>query len=145
MVTNRRNGFTLIEVVVAMLVLAILAAIAYPSYGQYVVRGSRAAAQNELQELASVEEKIYLNSNAYSGSLTTAYDGTATGGLGKTTGQTADGKYTLTLAAAGQSYTLSATPVSGTPQANDGSFSIASDGTKACGTPTPSWCTNGSW
>ena len=143
--TNRAHGFTLIELMIAVAVVAILTLLAYPSYVQYIVKGSRSAAQTELQELASMQEKIYLNSNGYTGNLTTAYNATAAGGLGKTAGMTADGKYTLELVAAGQSFRITATPRAGIPQANDGSFSIASDGSKACGTPTPTWCTNGSW
>ena len=141
----RARGFTLIEVLIAVVIVAILAAVAYPSYQNYIIRASRAAAQNELTELSSVQEKIFLNANAYTANLATAYDGTATGGLGKTTQRTQDGRYDLTLAATAQSYTLTATPVAGTTQASDGAFSIASTGAKACGTPTPAWCTNSSW
>ena len=141
----RQRGFTLTEIVIVVVIVAILAAIALPSYQRYVIKASRVAAQNEVSELSSMQEKIFLNSNAYTVNLATAYDGTAAGGLGKTTQQTTDGKYTLALTGNAQSYTLTATPVAGTPQASDGAFSIASTGAKACGTPTPSWCTNGTW
>lgn len=142
---HKDDGFTLIELLIAVAVAALLVFIAYPSYVQYLVRGSRAAAQNELQELAGTQEKIYLNANGYTANLSAAYDGTLAGGLGKTSGNTTDRRYALSLVSAGQSYTITATPAPGTPQASDGSFSIASDGTKACGTPVPSWCANGSW
>jgi type IV pilus assembly protein PilE len=141
----RAGGFTLIEVMVAVVIVAILVTIAYPSYQRYLIRGSRAAAQNELTELSAFKENIFLNSNAYTAILSTAYDGTAHGGLGKTTQRTADGKYDLALTATAQSYTLTATPVAATIQASDGAFSIASTGAKTCGTPTPSWCANSSW
>lgn len=141
----RQRGFTLTEIVIVVVIVAILAAIALPSYQRYVIRASRAAAQNELSELSSMQEKIFLNSNAYTVNLAAAYDGTAAGGLGRTSQQTTDGKYTLALTGTAQSYTLTATPVAGTPQASDGAFSIASTGAKACGTPTPSWCTNSTW
>src|SRR6185436_17585631 len=103
------------------------------------------AAQTELVELSSMQEKIYLNSNAYTNSVTTAYNGNSNGGLGKTTGRTGDNKYTLSLVVAGQSYVLTATPVAGTPQANDGAFSIASDGNRACVAPVAKWCMNNGW
>lgn len=142
---QRSKGFSLIELLIAMAVVGILSAIAYPSYVQYVVRGSRAAAQIEIQELSSMQEKIYLNANAYSANISAAYAGTASGGLGKTSGKTDDSKYTLSVVSTGQSYTITATPVAGTAQASDGSFSISSDGSKTCGIPTPSWCVNSSW
>lgn len=137
-------GLSLIELLVALAIVAILTAIAYPSYRDYVIRSSRTAAQNELVELSSIQEKIYLNSNAYSSSITAAYTGTAAGGLGKTSGTSDDGKYTLTVASPGQSYTISATPVAGSTQQNDGAFSISSNGTRSC-TPTPKWCQNSTW
>lgn len=138
-------GFTLIEVLIALALVAILTTVAFPSYRDYIVRSSRSAAQTELLELSSVQEKIYLNANAYSGDVAAAYNGTATGGLGKTGGRTDDGKYTLALATAGQMYTLTATPVSGTAQQNDGAFSIGSDASRACVAPAAKWCVNGGW
>jgi type IV pilus assembly protein PilE len=138
-------GFTLIEILIAVVLVAILAAIAYPSYRDYVVRSSRAAAQAELLELSSVQEKIYLNSNAYSADVAGTYNGNANGGLGKTGGTSADGKYALALAVAGQSYTLTATPVAGTTQEGDGAFAIASDGSRTCVAPAPKWCANATW
>lgn len=139
------GGFTLIELVITVMVVAILVAVAFPSYQRYVVRMSRVAAQNELTELSSMQEKIFLNANAYTGNISTAYDGTANGGLGKASGTTDDAKYTLSVVSTGQTYTLTATPVAGTSQASDGVFSISSTGARTCGTPVPSWCTNGVW
>ena len=139
------TGFSLIELMVALVIVGILVAVAYPSYQRYLVRNTRVAAQIQVSQLSSMQENIFLNSNAYSGNMTTPYDGTANGGLGVTSGGTDDGKYTLTVVSAGQSYTITATPVAGTSQASDGAFSIASTGARTCGAPTPSWCTNGVW
>ena len=132
----RSRGFTLIELMIAVVVIGLLAAIALPSYRSYVTRGSREAAQAELVEYAGTEEKIFLNSNAYTAALTTAYNGTSAGGLGVTTGKTRDGRYTLSAAVTGASYTLTATPIAGTSQASDGNLTIASDGTRTWGSKT---------
>src|SRR5688572_15664865 len=94
---RRAGGFTLIEILIVVALAAILLTVAYPSYRDYTVRSSRSAAQTELVELSSMQEKIYLNSNAYTNSVTAAYNGASTGGLGKTTGRTSDNKYTLAL------------------------------------------------
>lgn len=140
----RISGFSLIELMVAVVIVGILAAIAMPSYSNYVIRGSRAAAQTELLEMASLQEKIYLNSNAYTASVNTAYNGTSAGGLGRTTGQTSDNKYALALSGGGQTYTLTATPVAGTGQAGNGCLTIQENGMRqwhenndACNSASP--------
>jgi type IV pilus assembly protein PilE len=132
------RGFTLIELMITVVIIGIIAAVAYPSYTQYVVRASRQAAQTQLVQLANLQEKIYLNSNAYTGAVTTNYDGTSAGGLGLASGTTTDGKYTITLSptTASQAFTLTATPVSTSPQANDGVISISSTGAKIWGSAT---------
>ena len=131
---NYSSGFSLIELMVAVAIVGILAAIAMPSYNNYVIRGSRAAAQTELLQLAAVQEKIYLNSipNAYTANVATAYNGNSTtGGLGRASRQTSDGKYDLSLtvgAAPSQTYTLTAAPVAGKTQAGDGNITISENG-----------------
>lgn len=142
---SRSAGLTLIELLVVVAVIAILGAIAYPSYRDHIRKSARVAAQQELLELSAMQEKIYLNSNAFTSKLTDAYDGTTTGGLGKTSGKSTDGRYTLGLTATAQSYTLSATPVAGSQQDGDGAFQLASTGTRTCPNPAPSWCKNGIW
>ena len=124
---------------------ALLTAIAYPSYRDHLRKSARVAAQQELLELSGMQEKIYLNANAFTTKLTNAYDGTTNGGLGKTGGKSTDGRYTLALTATAQSYTLSATPVTGSQQDGDGVIQLASTGTRTCPDPAPSWCKNGIW
>lgn len=133
---RRTRGFTLIELMITTAIVAILAAVAFPSYTRHLVRASREAAQTELLQLASSQEKIYLNSNSYSASVTGAYNGKSDGGLGRTSGKTTDAKYSLALTPTipGQSYTLTATPVTGLSQAADGAISIDSTGQRLWGT-----------
>jgi type IV pilus assembly protein PilE len=121
------SGFSLIELMVALIVVGVLASIAIPSYQSYLVRAAREEARTELLHLASLQEKIYLNSNAYTSSLSAAYDGNSGGGLGSD-GQTANHKYTIQLVSDGQAFTLTATPVVDGPQADDGDISISSNG-----------------
>lgn len=135
MKTTRANGFSLIELMVTVAIIGILLAIAVPNYNDYIRRASRSAAQSELLELASIQEKIFLNSSAYALNVTSSYNGSSAGGLGRTSGTTNDGKYTLSVnPVQSTTYTLTATPVAGSTQATDGTITINESGQRLWGT-----------
>ncbi|MDF3931613.1 type IV pilin protein [Pseudomonas citronellolis] len=112
--TNRRQqGFTLIEMMVVVVILGILAAIAFPNYQEYVLRGKRAEGQALLNEAAAHEERWY-SLNPGSGYIT-SQSSVASLALNHTTGTsvTSDtGLYNLTVGTSGSDggYTLTATP-----------------------------------
>ncbi len=115
---------------IVVAIVGVLAAVALPSYRNHIINASRSAAQTELLDLASLQEKIFLNSNNYTPNVTTAYNGTAAGGLGRTSGMSKDGKYTITLdiTVPAQTFTLTATPVEETSQEGNGNITISENG-----------------
>jgi len=62
---RRERGFTLIELMITVVIVAILAAIAFPSYQRYVLRSHRVEAQALLSEAAARQERYYSQNNAY--------------------------------------------------------------------------------
>ena len=58
-------GITLIELMIVIVIVAVLASIAVPSYRQYIVRTHRAEAKTALMQLAAAQEKFYLQNNRY--------------------------------------------------------------------------------
>jgi type IV pilus assembly protein PilE len=68
-VSGRRTaGFTLIELMITVSIVAILAAIAIPSYNAYIRKSRRTDAKSALLDMASLEERYFSSNNAYSSS-----------------------------------------------------------------------------
>ncbi|MTW23048.1 type IV pilin protein [Allochromatium palmeri] len=61
----RQQGFTLIELMITVAIVGILAAIAYPSYQEYVRASRRADAQTVLLENAQFMERYYTTNGRY--------------------------------------------------------------------------------
>jgi type IV pilus assembly protein PilE len=69
---NKSTGFTLIELMIAVAIVGILAALAYPQYVEYVAKGRRAECRSALLVASQKMEKFYSNNNAYPTTLAAA-------------------------------------------------------------------------
>ncbi|MGH8508937.1 MAG: type IV pilin protein [Gammaproteobacteria bacterium] len=132
-------GFTLIELMITVAVVAILAGIAYPSYQDFVQRSRRQEAKAALADAAARQEKFYLNNKTYTATLGAA-------GLGM---QATAGEYTIAISAATAvcpivtCYALTATPTVGGPQTGDtkcATLTLNSSGVKSATGTMPNTC-----
>ena len=100
-----QRGFTLIEMMIVVAIIGTLAAIAYPSYDEYVKRGNRTEGQALLSDASARQERYFAQNNAY----ITADADVAKLGL-KNGNKSETNKYTLVLSkvAGDGGYTLTA-------------------------------------
>ena len=121
--TRRRHGFTLIEIMIAVVIVAILAAIALPSFLDSVRKSRRSEAFAALSALQQAQERWRGSTAEYAADaqLTLAMNAIPRGlGIARTT---LNGYYTLLLSGVNASdYTATATGQGG--QANDGTCKI---------------------
>lgn len=59
------QGFTLVEIMIVVVIVGILAAIAYPSYTQYVIKSNRVDAQTEMVRVSSVLQRYKILNSTY--------------------------------------------------------------------------------
>jgi type IV pilus assembly protein PilE len=114
------KGFSLIELMIAVAILGIILAIALPSYKKNVVKARRGDAQQALSSHAQALERYYTTNGRY----VTAANGTTCG----VAAQTATANYTFSATCADNTFTVTATPVSGSGSAGDGTQTLTNTG-----------------
>lgn len=128
----RGRGFTLVELMITLVVVSVLAAIAFPSYQSSVRKARRSDAFDAAVAVQQAQERFRSNNTSYGTTLTAISQSATSKG----------GYYTASLSgASGTGYTLTLTAVTGKSQASD-SGCTAMTVTVSNGSPayTPATC-----
>lgn len=124
------RGFTLIELMITVAIVAILAAVAYPQYTEHVRKSARRAAQAQMLDIANRQQQFLLSTRAYVPYSTLTASGYALP-------PELAGKYTPSItvgAGTVPSYTITFQAIG--VQAPDGDLGYTSDGVR---TPAGKW------
>ena len=124
-----QKGFTLIEIMIVVAIIGILAAIAIPSYQDYVIKAQLVDATNAMSSMRARLEQHFQDNRTYatSGSFTTPC-----------ASQTA-GKFNITCTSSATAFTVTAT---GTGPVADFIYTLTQDGTQATTKTKTGWGTS---
>jgi type IV pilus assembly protein PilE len=129
--TNRERGFSLVELMIVVVIVAILTAVALPSYFAQVQKSRRAEAKSALTQVATMQQQFRTEQNRFTVDLTDL--GLASAGWN----DTENGYYEVSVLAAtggcpiATCFDLQVRPKSGSPQADDvWNYRLVSDGRK---------------
>jgi type IV pilus assembly protein PilE len=123
---GKARGFSLVELMIALVVVSVLASIAYPSYRSYVERARRTDGVALLMDIAARQERFYTDNNTYTTTLTAL-------GFSSTSPSSSQGHYTAAAAAGpstsiATSYALTVTPA--VTDSTCGNLTLDSRGTR---------------
>jgi len=131
---RRNRGFTLIEVMMVVVIVAILTAIAVPAYQKSVKKSHRAAAQSQMLDIANREQQYLVANRIYTSTLSD---------IGYTVPADVASRYTcsvnapaLTNLAPVPSFTVSCVPTALQAESGFGTLTLTNTGVKS---PAGEW------
>jgi len=104
--THKNNGFTLLELLIAVAIIAILAAIALPSYQRYIAEGQRSDGKAALLDAAQILERCYTEHGQYNDATCDILNGVSIDSESEF--------FTVAPVVAANTFTLTATRAAGT-------------------------------
>jgi len=127
-----RGGFTLIELMITVAIVAILAAIAFPSYAVFMKRSRRGDTESAMMDIAQREQQYLLDTRTYAPNVAA---------LNTTVPADVTAYYTIQIcqtaapcAAPGgapPTFVVIATPIAGSAQAGDPTLTLDNTGVKS--------------
>jgi len=132
--TRSGSGFTLIELMIAVAIVALLTAVALPAYQEHINKGKRAEGQSALQRAIQLQERNYTVNGTYITDLAPLY-GLGAGATVRSGEDPATGRYTMTANSTGANctdpflcITVQAVPVAPWVDASCGTLTLNSRG-----------------
>lgn len=135
MTKSNTAGFTLVELMIVIVIIGILAAIAYPSYQESISKARRIDGQAFLMGITNAQERFFTQNNRYTTNLTDL--GYSADGAGNFTSN--EGFYHASAAICTDALLTTCINITGTAQGaqiNDGDLTLNSRGQK---TPLAQW------
>lgn len=126
----KSKGYTLIELIVVFAIIGVLAAIAYPSYQNYVIKTRRANMMADMQNMASQIESKKMMLGGYANIPASSIVASASSESQKL--------YAVEINPLSNEWVITATPNASGQMKNDGNLQLHADGRKCragkCGT-----------
>ena len=132
----RAGGFTLVELMITVAIIAILSAIGYPMYTNQVIKGNRAAAKAFMVAVANREQQYLLDARSYAEVTGNTQFQTV---LNMATPTEVSNVYDVSVAFVGgntRTFLISAAPKTSGVNKNDGTMTLDNTGAKA---PAANW------
>jgi type IV pilus assembly protein PilE len=118
MKSKNNKGFTLIELMIVVAVLAVIVAIAYPGFLGQIQKARRSDAKQALLDVAAKLEQFYQDNKGYPS--TSGGDDITVLGYGSNPFRSIEDYYNVSfISSSTTAYTIQAVPVAGTSQADD--------------------------
>ena len=130
---SKSLGFTLIELMIALAIVGILGAVAFPAYKYQIRKGHRSAAEAAMMDIANREQQYLLNNRSFATQNTSNTDTVFESATGYSlpTDVSKNYSYAITTGSTPPTFTITFTPKGTSVMSGDGNLTLDSNGNKS--------------